>query len=169
MKEDLIIRKISAAEVDVVVQLAHAIWPVTYKNILSEAQLAYMLRLLYHPSSLTEQMTEKHHQFLIAAFKNTPVAFASYSPLPEAGVYKLHKLYVHQQQQGKGIGKMMIDYITKNVEAAHGHALELNVNRNNKARWFYEKLGFTIIREEDIDIGNGYFMNDFVMRKSMKL
>jgi ribosomal protein S18 acetylase RimI-like enzyme len=39
----------------------------------------------------------------------------------------------------------------------------VNVNRHNKALHFYEKYGFKIIREEDIDIGEGYFMNDYVM------
>jgi ribosomal protein S18 acetylase RimI-like enzyme len=39
----------------------------------------------------------------------------------------------------------------------------LNVNRNNKALGFYQKFGFVILREEDIDIGNGYFMNDYIM------
>lgn len=43
--------------------------------------------------------------------------------------------------------------------------LELNVNRQNKARIFYEKFGFVIVEEKDIPIGNGYFMNDYVMQK----
>ncbi|MGZ8545109.1 MAG: GNAT family N-acetyltransferase, partial [Flavisolibacter sp.] len=47
--------------------------------------------------------------------------------------------------------------------------LRLNVNRNNSARSFYEKLGFEMIGEEDIDIGNGYFMNDYVMEKKIGL
>jgi ribosomal protein S18 acetylase RimI-like enzyme len=46
-------------------------------------------------------------------------------------------------------------------------SLLLNVNRNNPTKGFYEKLGFTVIKEEDIDIGNGYFMNDYVMEKKV--
>jgi hypothetical protein len=38
------------------------------------------------------------------------------------------------------------------------------VNRYNKAKGFYEKLGFKVIGKEDIDIGNGYLMNDYVMQ-----
>jgi ribosomal protein S18 acetylase RimI-like enzyme len=41
------------------------------------------------------------------------------------------------------------------------------VNRENKAIGFYNKLGFTIIAEEDIPIGNGFFMNDYVMQISL--
>ena len=43
--------------------------------------------------------------------------------------------------------------------------LELNVNRHNDAFHFYTKLGFSISKEEDNDIGEGYFMNDYVMEK----
>jgi len=46
-------------------------------------------------------------------------------------------------------------------------SLQLNVNRNNNAKVFYEKIGFAVIKEEDIDIGNGYLMNDYVMEKKV--
>lgn len=51
--------------------------------------------------------------------------------------------------------------MVKNLGAEN---LDLNVNRYNKARFFYEKVGFVIIKEEDIPMGE-YWMNDFVMRK----
>jgi ribosomal protein S18 acetylase RimI-like enzyme len=44
------------------------------------------------------------------------------------------------------------------------NSMTLQVNRNNKAVEFYKKFGFEIIDEQDFDIGNGYYMNDFIMR-----
>jgi len=44
-----------------------------------------------------------------------------------------------------------------------GNRLLLQVNRDNNANGFYEKHGFTILKEIDLAIGNGYFMNDYVM------
>ena len=42
--------------------------------------------------------------------------------------------------------------------------MRLQVNRQNyKAINFYFKVGFVIERVADFDIGDGYFMNDFVM------
>ena len=41
--------------------------------------------------------------------------------------------------------------------------MELNVNRNNKALHFYEKMGMRKLREGDFPIGNGYYMNDYIM------
>ena len=59
----------------------------------------------------------------------------------------------------------MIDYILDEIKQKGAKALELQVHRQNKARNFYEKLGFVIIKEKDFDIGNGFFMNDYVMEK----
>jgi len=41
------------------------------------------------------------------------------------------------------------------------------VNRENKAVDFYRHLGFEVALVEDIDIGNGYFMNDYEMKKPL--
>jgi hypothetical protein len=45
--------------------------------------------------------------------------------------------------------------------------LQLDVNRQNRARYFYEKQGFKIKTEKDTDIGNGYWMRDFIMEKEL--
>jgi GNAT superfamily N-acetyltransferase len=143
--------------------LAQQIWPSTYKNILPAEQIRYMMDLFYSPASLKKQMREEKHTFLLIEDGEGALGFASYSKINSAGVYKLHKIYVLQVLQGKGIGKAIIDFIITNIRPLGGTALQLNVNRHNKARNFYERLGFTVIREEDIDIGGNYFMNDYVM------
>ena len=42
-------------------------------------------------------------------------------------------------------------------------AEELNVNRSNRAVRFYEKMGMRKLREGDFPIGDGYYMNDYIM------
>jgi GNAT superfamily N-acetyltransferase len=106
------------------------------------------------------------HQFLIAELNEDPVGFASYSAINEQeGIFKLHKLYVLPEFHGKGLGKAILDFIAEEILAHGATRLYLNMNRQNKARRFYEKYGFNIIKEEDVDIGNNYFMNDYVMEK----
>ena len=44
------------------------------------------------------------------------------------------------------------------------NTMRLTVNRSNfKSINFYFKLGFIIEEVKDFDIGNNYFMNDFIM------
>ena len=41
--------------------------------------------------------------------------------------------------------------------------MELNVNRSNRAKGFYERMGMRVVREGDFPIGGGFFMNDYIM------
>jgi diamine N-acetyltransferase len=163
MGTTLSIRFADAEDLNTVGFLAQQIWPQTYKEILPDEQLHYMMDLFYSPSSLKKQLIEQKHIFLIIEDEEEPLGFASYSLINEPGVYRLHKIYVLPNQQGKGLGKAIIDFIVEDIRQKSATALQLNVNRHNKARNFYERLGFTVISEEDIDIGNNYFMNDYVM------
>ncbi len=104
--------------------------------------------------------------FILACENNEPVGFASYQEI-KPFVFKLHKLYVLPSQQGKGTGRFLLDRIMAAIKPVGKATLQLQVNRENKARHFYEKLGFTIIDEIDLDIGNGFFMNDYVMEKKI--
>lgn len=148
--------------------IAEEVWPVAYGAILSKAQLDYMMEMMYSIPSLQKQVNEKHHQFIIAKEKNEPLGFASfefnYMGTPTT---KIHKIYVYSHQQGKGIGKQLIDFVTIEAKKAKQIYLSLNVNRNNNALYFYQRQGFSIIKEENIAIGNGYFMEDYVMEKSI--
>ena len=57
----------------------------------------------------------------------------------------------------------MIDKIVRIAKSNDQKGIFLNVNKYNKARFFYEKLGFVVSKDEVIDIGNGYVMDDYVM------
>jgi ribosomal protein S18 acetylase RimI-like enzyme len=158
--------KADADSIPIIKKLAHLTWQVTYKEILSAEQIDYMLHLFYDEASLQKQL-EQEHQFILAVENKEVVGFASYSLKKEndPAVYKLHKIYVHPAKQGKSIGKILLDYVIDDIKEKKATELELNVNRYNKALSFYKKNGFEIIDDEDIDIGNNYFMNDYVMRK----
>jgi ribosomal protein S18 acetylase RimI-like enzyme len=155
------IRKANPADAALIRDLAWQIWPPTYSSILTLEQIDYMLNLLYSEKILKEQM-EQGVEFMVVEGQGNAVGFASYG-LTGAGIYKLHKIYVLPAMQGKGTGRFIIDEVIKNIKAKGATTLQLNVNRENNAKSFYERLGFSVVKEEDIDIGNGYFMNDYVM------
>jgi GNAT superfamily N-acetyltransferase len=152
-------------DIALVQELTAKVWPQTYASILSPEQIQYMLEMSYSTSALERQMREGH-QFYIAMRGNEAIGFASVSE-SKPGEFKLHKIYLLGSEQGKGTGRLMLETIMQVLRTRGGKRLELNVNRYNKARQFYEKLGFTVIKEEDIDIGEGFFMNDYVMARSI--
>ncbi len=157
------IKNATISDIPVIRGLAMKVWPPTYTPIVGPQQVAYMLSLFYSPDALTKQMEEHRHRFIICFEDAEAVGFASYS---ESGpdIFKLHKLYVLTELQGKGIGRFMLDHIAAELKSEGVKILRLNVNRYNAAAIeFYKKTGFKHHTEEDIDIGNGYFMNDHVL------
>lgn len=168
----LSIIKASAVDIPLIRQLTFAIWPQTYSHLLSKEQLDYMLDMMYSSASLQKQMEEDGCIFIIVYDDGEPVAFASYAQHPadnesKPKIWKLNKIYILSTHQRKGTGKFIINYIIDEIKPKHAKALQLQVNRQNKAKDFYEKLGFKIIQTADFDIGNGYFMNDYVMELTL--
>ncbi|WP_448701767.1 GNAT family N-acetyltransferase [Mucilaginibacter sp. AW1-3] len=161
------IREASLTDVEAICQIAHKTWWPTYSSILSAEQLTFMLGVLYNHEKISTQVQTGEQTFLILTEDDQVVAFAAYSVREEnPDIYKLHKLYCLPQTQGKGYGKVLINEVISRVIAAGKNVLQLNVNRFNNARTFYEKMGFGIVYQEDIAIGD-YWMNDFVMQKTL--
>lgn len=157
------IRQIDASEVEEVTKLAHLIWPHTFREILTPEQLQFMLKWMYNPETLASQIESGHQFFLLEnaqgniGYMGIEVAHSS------SNLLKIHKLYLLPSQQGQGFGKLLIEHAVSVARSNGNSAITLNVNRFNKSVKFYEALGFQITKEEDIDIGQGYLMEDYVM------
>jgi N-acetylglutamate synthase-like GNAT family acetyltransferase len=161
------IRTATINDVETIRQIADQTWWATYGPILEREQIVFMLGEIYSEDKVRSQIENNLQTYLLLLEDGPPVAFAAYSPREEnADIYKLHKLYCLPVTQGKGYGKILINKVAQKTTDAGKHILELNVNRYNNAKTFYEKMGFTIAYEEDISIGK-YWMNDYVMRKEL--
>ncbi|WP_201748001.1 GNAT family N-acetyltransferase [Chitinophaga vietnamensis] len=161
------IKAATTAEIPVIQDLTEKIWRPTYRELLTPEQINYMIDMMYSTASLNRQINELSHHFVILHDDETPIGFAAYSHTDRPEVYKLHKIYLSLDYQGKGVGKFLLNGVADRVKALGAHILELDVNRFNKARNFYEKQGFTVIKEKVTDIGNGYIMDDYVMQKPL--
>jgi len=156
-----VIQKAKLSDIPVIQHIAYATWPIAYGTILSKAQIEYMLNLMYSKDVLMNQLHDGY-SYLMAVEDEKLIGFAAYNAIT-AVQYKLQKLYILPTTQGSGIGKLLLQTVIDQVKSAGAQQLILNVNRQNKAIGFYTKMGFQILKEEDNDIGNGYFMNDYVM------
>lgn len=162
------IMQATEADTETIRHIAEETWWPTYGPILSKEQISFMLAEIYSPEKISHQLRTGEQSYLLLIDNTEPVGFAAYSPREEdSEVYKLHKLYCLPKTQGKGFGKVLISAVMGRVLQAGKHLLDLNVNRYNKARGFYEKMGFEVIYDEDIAIGP-YWMNDHVMRIRLK-
>jgi len=161
MQNSINLKIATIEDIPLIQSIAEQTWRPTYRDILTEEQTLFMLDMMYSSESLTRQF--ETNTFIVAYEGDTPLGFAGFEPKDD-GVMKLHKLYMLPAAQGKGIGKLLIQEVAKYAKQQGLKFVHLNVNRNNKAIGFYQKQGFTIIKEEDINIGNDFWMNDYVMQ-----
>ena len=164
MREDVVLRDVSPAEYAKVRQLAETIWPVCYKDILSAEQIGYMMDMMYAQEVIAGEAAEGvHYSFVEVA--GEIAGYLAWGPWQSAvKTAKLHKLYLLPEKQGCGIGSSAIELVKKAVKTAGCSQLRLNVNRQNvNAIKCYTNNGFTMVQLENNDIGNGFFMTDYVM------
>lgn len=150
-------------------EMASVAWPRAFENILSATQIDYMMQWMYSPESLRQQMETQHHRYFLARCDGKNVGYMSIEHhcggLPKT---KIHKLYVLPHCQKTGIGKACINFALSEAAKAGDTAVYLNVNKyNQNAIGFYQRTGFSLVKAEVIDIGNGFVMDDFVFEKKV--
>ncbi|MBM3430673.1 MAG: GNAT family N-acetyltransferase [Bacteroidetes bacterium] len=156
------IKPIAYNDLEIVRNLAYKIWPLVYKDMISQDQITYMLNWMYAKETL--QNAHISGDFFYAYYREEEaVGFIHLQPNHE--VLKLQKIYILPEFQKEGIGREFINFCNNFCQQNNFKELELQVNRENSAVSFYLKNGFSIFKEEDFDIGNGFLMNDFIMKK----
>lgn len=157
-------RKATIADCALIQKLAQQTFPVTYRDILTPEQIDYMMEWMYAPASIRRQMEEEGHVYLLAY---DACEAAGYVSVQQQGddLFHLQKIYVLPSYQGAHCGSFLFREAVRYIKEVHPSSclMELNVNRYNKALHFYEHMGMRKLREGDFPIGNGYYMNDYIM------
>lgn len=158
------IRKATTDDCLLINQLANIVFPATYKDLLSTEQLSFMMEWMYAPENIRKQMEIDKHVYFIAYHNDEPCGYLSVQQESE-DIFHLQKIYVLPAFQGLSIGKFLFEYAIAYVKEVHPAPclMELNVNRENKAVKFYEHMGMRKMRTGDFPIGNGFYMNDYIM------
>lgn len=146
--------------------MAFEIWPATYRDILSQEQINFMLKRNYTPTALAHS-AEGGQLFYVLKDDATNMDLGFVSLKPRQNTLRIEKLYVMPEAQGKGVGSSLITFAEEKARQATLPVLELNVNRGNlKAYHFYLKQGFAVTDTVDIPY-YGYVLDDYVMQKEI--
>ena len=160
MSENINIQKIEENEIPILSSLATEIVREHFDPIIGRAQNDYMLEKFQSISAIKEQF-HKGYLYYWVKYDNKNAGVLGFYPI-ENKLY-LSKFYLSREYRGKKISRKMHEFIVNYAKSKGLISIYLNVNRNNDlAIKVYEHLGFVIIREEKNDIGNGYYMDDFV-------
>ena len=130
-----------------------------YDPIIGKDQNDYMLKMFQAPEAIAEQL-EHGYRYYFVRENGKNLGFVAFYPRENA-LY-LSKLYLYKDERGKGYAREILEFLKTQARELGFNRIELNVNRNNDTRFIYEKLGFTVAWEEKNDIGNGFYMDDYV-------
>jgi len=166
---DIEIKLAGNSDLQTIHDMAEVVFRKTYREILSPEQMEYMMDWMYSLPNLEKQVSQGHTYYIVWVGQE-PLGYLSVRMdcvEPDGTeVWHLEKIYVMPSAQGMGLGRRLIETAKKHVrdnKSAQKARIELNVNRNNPAVGFYKKQGLAILRQGDFPIGNGFFMNDYIM------
>lgn len=147
--------------------LATRIWRVSYADLISPGQMAYMLAWMYSAETIRRELSEGV-RWEIVRLAGEDAGFLSVS-FGADGVAKLHKLYLLPSAQGQGHGQAILRHIFAEAHEREMREVRLQVNKGNvRALRAYQRFGFERAGEGVFDIGGGFVMDDVIMARSVK-
>lgn len=168
MHDNLQISPLRATEIDRLIALTRDTWMRHYTNIITVAQIEYMLEQRYHPLVIREQLRRPDLWWDVLKRDDELLAFAQYEWGTTPGHMKLDKLYVRYDLRGSGLGTLLLQHVENEARAKGATRLYLQVNKNNEsAIGAYRKNGFEVVESAVFDIGGGFVMDDHVMAKPL--
>ena len=159
------IRKATVADCELIHKMAKEVFPCHLQgNFISRTTGLYDGLDVCSLPMYANKWRKKDMCISIAYKENEPCGYVSIQQ-QEKDVFHLQKIYVLPRFQGTHCGSFLFKEAIKCIKEIHPEPclMELNVNRNNKALQFYEHMGMRKLREGDFPIGNGYYMNDYIM------
>lgn len=155
--------KVLASDTDAIKELSHLAIEIVkehFDSIIGAEQNDYMIRKFQSVSAIKEQLAHGIHYYFVIDNNGNKVGFLAF--YLKRNQLCLSKFYLHKEQRGKGIAREMLQFVIQRALEAGFPSIVLNVNKNNSAVLSYERLGFKKTGEERKDIGNGFFMDDFI-------
>ena len=162
------VREASRDDINLIQKIAHETWYPTYQEIISHQQIEYMLDLFYSKEALLANFNEGQ-RFFLAEESGEIAGFTAVHHIhfETRQITRIPKIYILPIYQGRGIGNSLLQKVEELAVANGSVAISLNVNRKNLAQHFYKKAGFEIVASEDINIGCGWLMEDYIMEKNV--
>ncbi len=149
--------------IDEMSALASAIVKEHFDPIIGSRQNDYMIKKFQSAESIKQQLSEGFKYYFVCLC-HAEIGFLAYR-IDEDSLY-LSKFYLDKAYRGRGFSREMLGFVKKAAEENGLRKIRLNVNKNNDAIYAYEGLGFQRTGAQKKDIGNGFFMDDYIYEYS---
>lgn len=141
---------------------AASIWEQHYTPIIGADQVAFMLNKYQSAQAMFDQFSAGY-KYAVVISGDQKAGYFAYDGKAEKEVF-ISKLYIHKDFRRRGLGRRILDFISKEARALGCTAMTLSVNKDNSdSIQFYIAYGFQAIKAQKVAIGEGFYMDDYVM------
>ena len=158
---------VTKEQIKILADTANIVWHEAFKNIITLAQIEYMIEKFQSFNSLSEAISRNNYNYYLIKSGNIVMGYTGLHE--EKGKMFLSKLYILEDYRGKQVASKTFEFIENLARQKHLKSIWLTVNRNNNhAIDVYKHKGFIITRTQVTDIGNGFVMDDYIFEKVIK-
>ncbi len=149
------------SEIQNIAILAEEIWHQHFTDIIGKAQVDYMVEKFQSYPALKEQIENGYEYYQIYSGHS----FAGYIGIhEEESSLFLSKLYIQKEFRGQHISTQAFQFLLELCKKRSLPKIWLTCNKHNgNTLNIYRHWGFVTTREQKADIGNGYFMDDYIL------
>lgn len=167
MKENLEFHAVaSTADLEKAAALADTIWHECYAQLLTPGQIDYMVESFQSAEAIGKQIANEGYHYFLLRDAGEDVGYLGVQP--KDGKLLLSKIYILKEHRGQGYSPAIFAFAERLAAQYHCDAMWLTVNKgNDRAKAAYTKAGFSIIREQVVEIGGGFVMDDYVFEKCL--
>lgn len=163
-------------EIRLLANLAKNIWEEYWPSLLNDAQIAYMVEKFQSYEAIKRQIEDEKYTYKIISINGENAGYFGISP-KDKRVWEcaddkigfeylfLSKLYLKKEFRSKGFGCKAFEAIKEIARKAGLKFIYLTVNKyNTNSVKAYEKWGFETVETAVTNIGQGFIMDDYIMR-----
>ncbi|MBF0170289.1 MAG: GNAT family N-acetyltransferase [Nitrospinae bacterium] len=164
-------RDVADDEIPELAAVAKRIWDDYFPPLIGQAQVDYMVERFQSAGAIADQRAEGVRYVWIDALYevgSAPMGYLAYRHEPAAGALFVSKFYLEPRARRKGVGWGAQRRLEEEAARLGARSLRLTVNRENQgAVAAYKNWGYVIVKEQVVDIGGGFVMDDYVMEKKL--
>ncbi len=153
----------TSSKIEELCAMAEEIWHEHFTPIIGAAQVEYMVEKFQSVPAITEQIANGYEYYLFL-LEGRAIGYTGIHA--ENGELFLSKLYLRKENRGKGYARQAMNFLEDLCRQRGLSKIWLTVNRyNSNTIAAYKAMGLVTVREQKADIGNGFFMDDYIMEK----
>ena len=161
---ELEITLVRQEEIPLLAKMADEIWHEHFPLIIGAEQTDYMVEKFQSEQALGNAVKKDNYRYYFFRLDGKEIGYIGIQPQGDA--LFLSKLYLKKEYRGRGFARKGIDFLVELCKKEGFSKIRLTCNRDNKnSLAAYDKMGFLVIYEQDVEIGDGFIMNDYVMEK----